>query len=177
MNRGSTIKKLLFSIIFLLGAIFLPHFTVKVPRLEEALIVMHIPVYLCGFVCGAPWGFVVGMVSPILRSVIFGVPGLYPDAVAMMFELAFYGLLAGAFFDVFGKAFKARRVGASYLALIVAMLGGRAVWGLVRLVMMLVGSVGITWSQFVFYAFTNEWSAIILHLLIVPGIVAQMHRK
>ena len=45
---------------------------------------MHIPVLLCGFLCGWPWGLAVGFVAPLLRSVLFGMPPIYPTGVAMM---------------------------------------------------------------------------------------------
>ena len=64
---------------------------------------MHIPALLCGFLCGWPWGLAVGFIAPLLRSVIFGMPPMFPTAVAMAFELAVYGGMAGWLYKQFPK--------------------------------------------------------------------------
>ena len=51
-----------------------------------------IPVYT---ECGWKWGLLVGFVTPLLRSVLFGMPPMVPTALAMAFELAAYGAVAG----------------------------------------------------------------------------------
>ena len=64
---------------------------------------MHIPVLLCGFICGWPWGLLVGLFAPILRSVTLGMPPLFPTAVCMAFELAAYGAVAGILYKTLPK--------------------------------------------------------------------------
>lgn len=176
VRNSFSIKNILLSLLFLALAIFLPGLAARVPGLASVLLVMHIPVYLCGFVCGAPLGFAIGMVAPVLASVILGSPALFPEGVAMMFELAFYGLLAGAFYDTFRRSMGSHRVGASYLALLVAMLGGRIAWGLAMLVIALCTPVTFSWNEFIYGAFTGEVAAIVLHVVIVPGLVAQTRK-
>ncbi len=56
---------------------------------------MHIPALLCGFLFGWTWGLAVGFIAPLLRSVTFGMPAMFPAAVVMVFVLAVYGGLAG----------------------------------------------------------------------------------
>lgn len=56
-----------------------------------ALLPMHIPVLLAGFVVSAPVAIAVGMITPILSSVLTGMPPLFPVLPYMMFELAAYG--------------------------------------------------------------------------------------
>ena len=56
---------------------------------------MHIPVMLCGLICGAEYGFAVGAVLPFLRSVTVGMPPLYPNSIWMAAELATYGFVIG----------------------------------------------------------------------------------
>ena len=41
------------------------------------------------------YGAAVGFVAPLLRSVLFGMPPMYPVAIAMAFELLTYGLVIG----------------------------------------------------------------------------------
>ena len=86
---------------------------------------MHIPALLCGFVCGWGWGLAVGFIAPLLRSVLFGMPDMFPTAVSMAFELAAYGLFSGLLYQLLPK--KRSNI---YVSLILAMLGGRIVWGI-----------------------------------------------
>ena len=48
------------------------------------LLPMHIPVLLCGFICGPLYGGVLGFVLPLLNSVLTGMPVMYPMAPIMM---------------------------------------------------------------------------------------------
>mgnify|MGYP001045338803 CR=1 FL=1 len=81
------IRKLTYSALYLAIALVLPFLTGQIPEIGSMLCPMHIPALLCGFVCGWPWGLAVGFVSPLLRSLLFGMPTAY-TAVAMAFELA-----------------------------------------------------------------------------------------
>ena len=40
-------------------------------------------------------GSAVGFIAPLVRSVLFGMPPMFPIAIAMAFELAAYGLVSG----------------------------------------------------------------------------------
>ena len=95
MKKRNDIKKLTLSAMFLALAFVMPFLTGQIPQIGSMLCPMHIPVLLCGFFCGAPWGLVVGFVAPILRSFILGMPPLFPTAFCMAFELATYGFIAG----------------------------------------------------------------------------------
>ena len=88
------IRKLTYSALYLAIALVLPFLTGQIPEIGSMLCPMHIPALLCGFVCGWPWGLAVGFVSPLLRSLLFGMPTAY-TAVAMAFELAAYGAVSG----------------------------------------------------------------------------------
>ena len=98
MNKH--IKKLVYSAVFLALCMVLPFLTGQIPEIGQALSPMHIPVLLCGFACGWPWGLAVGFIAPILRSLIFQMPAMWPNAVAMAFELATYGFCSGILFKV-----------------------------------------------------------------------------
>ena len=104
---------------------------------------MHIPARLCGFVCGWPWGMAVGFLSPLLRSLLFGMPTAYA-AVAMAFELAAYGAVIGYLY----ARSKWQCVKALYKCLIPAMIAGRVVWGAVMIVLMGLGGSAFTWELF-----------------------------
>ena len=67
-------KKLVLSGLFIAIGLILPSITMQIPSIGNMLCPMHIPVILAGFICGAPYGLVVGFVVPLLRSVTFGAP-------------------------------------------------------------------------------------------------------
>ena len=74
------IRKLTYSALYLAIALVLPFLTGQIPEIGSMLCPMHIPALLCGFVCGWPWGLAVGFVSPLLRSLLFGMPTAPPGS-------------------------------------------------------------------------------------------------
>ena len=92
---NTNLRKLVFSAMFLALCIVLPFLTMQIPEIGSMLSPMHFPVLLCGFVCGPVCGAVVGLIAPILRSLLFGMPPLFPTATAMAMEMLFYGGMTG----------------------------------------------------------------------------------
>ena len=89
--------------IMLALALVLPFLTGQIPEIGSMLCPMHLPALLCGFMCGWPWGLAVGLISPLLRSVIFGMPPMFPTAVSMAFEMAAYGAVSGLLYRLLPK--------------------------------------------------------------------------
>ena len=165
------VRKLTYAALFLALAMVLPFITGQIPEIGKSLCPMHIPVLLCGFLCGWPWGLAVGFIAPLLRSVIFGMPVMFPGAVAMAFELAVYGGLAGLLY-----ALLPRKKWSVYVALVAAMLAGRVVWGVVRLVLAGLSGTGFTWAMFLAGAVTTAIPGIILQLVLIPVLVLVLER-
>ena len=115
-DTSARVLRLTYSALYLAIALVLPFLTGQIPQIGSMLCPMHIPALLCGFVCGWPWGLAVGFIAPLLRSALFGMPTMFPAAVAMAFELAAYGAVAGLLYRVLPK-----RTGCIYVALIAAM--------------------------------------------------------
>ena len=165
------VRKLTYAALCLAIAMVLPFVTGQIPEIGSMLCPMHIPALLCGFLCGWPWGLAVGFVAPLLRSVIFGMPAMFPSAVAMAFELAVYGGTAGLLYHLLP-----RRKWSTYAALILAMIAGRAVWGIVRVILAGLSGSTFTWALFLAGAFTNAVPGIIMHLILIPLLVIGMER-
>lgn len=165
------IRKLTYAALFLALALVLPFLTGQIPQIGSALSPMHIPVLLCGFLVGWPWGLAVGFIAPLLRSVIFGMPVMVPGAVAMAFELAVYGLVSGILYRLLPK-----KKWSIYVTLIVAMLAGRVIWGIARLIIAGLSGNSFTWALFLAGAFTNAVPGIILHIILIPVIVMVLER-
>ena len=163
--------RLTYAALCLALAIVLPFLTGQIPQIGQALSPMHIPVLLCGFLCGWPWGLAVGFIAPLLRSALFGMPAMFPNACAMAFELAAYGALTGLLYRLLPK-----RTGYVYVTLLLAMIGGRIVWGIVRYVIAGVQGTGFTFAAFLAGAVTGSIPGIVLHIVLVPLIVIALQK-
>ena len=165
------IRKLTYAALFLAIAMVLPFITGQIPEIGSMLCPMHIPALLCGFLCGWPWGLAVGFIAPLQRSVIFGMPAMFPSAVSMAFELSVYGGLAGLLY---------RRLpetrGRVYIVLVLSMIAGRVVWGIARLLLAGLSGSSFTWALFIAGAVTNAIPGILLHLVLIPALVIVMER-
>ena len=95
MKQFSQMRKITYTALFIALGLILPFLTGQVPQIGNMLCPMHIPVLLCGFLCGWPWGLLAGLIVPVLRSFLFIMPTLFPAAVCMAFELGTYGMVAG----------------------------------------------------------------------------------
>ena len=92
---GKTTKKMTLSAMFLAIGMVLPFLTGQIPQVGNMMLPMHIPVLLCGLICGWQYGAVLGFVLPLLRYLVFGMPLLFPTGIAMAFERMTYGLVIG----------------------------------------------------------------------------------
>ena len=170
MNKTST-RNLVLAGLFIALGIILPYFTGRIGELGRALLPMHIPVLIAGFVCGWPYGLVVGFVTPLLNSVISSMPPMFPAATVMSFELAAYGLMTGLLYKVFPK-----KDAFVYPALLISMLVGRIVWGIVSLILIGLSGQAFTWQMFIGGAFLNAIPGIIIQIVIIPIIVIALKR-
>ena len=163
------IKKMVLTAFFMALGVILPFIVMQIPGVGNMLLPMHIPIILCGFLCGGSYGFVAGLIVPLLMSVVFGMPGLMPTAVAMSCELAVYGLVTGLLY----QRIRQKR-GGIYISLVVAMLAGRVVWGLVSFGLYHVLGNLFTWKLFAAQAFLNAIPGIVIQLILIPALVYRL---
>ena len=163
---------MIISALMLAMAYVLPFMTGQIPEVGSMLCPMHIPVLLCGFICGWPWGLAVGIAAPLFRSLTLGMPPIFPTAVCMAFELAVYGAIAGLMHRLLPK-----KRGYIYLSLLVAMLAGRIVWGIAMLVCLGITGGTFTFSAFIAGAITNAVPGIILQIILIPLLIMLIERK
>lgn len=172
MKKQTNIRNLTLSAVFLALTYVLPFFTGQIPQIGVMLAPMHIPVLLCGFLCGSPWGLIVGFVAPLLRSVTIGMPPLFPQAIAMAFELATYGVMSGLLYRILPK-----KKAYIYMSLLLSMIAGRLIWGAVRFF-----CTGLDASAFGIAAFwsgavANAVPGIILQIVLVPLLVVMINKS
>ncbi len=159
------VKRLVYAALFLALCMVLPFLTGQIPEIGSMLLPMHIPVLLCGFFCGWSYGAIVGFIAPLLRSLIFGMPPIL-TAIPMAFELLVYGLLAGLMYRVLPK-----KAVFTYAALLIAMIGGRLVWGAASWALYGLRGQAFGWEVFIGGSVLNALPGIILQIVLIPAIV------
>lgn len=171
MKKQTSTFRLSLSAMFLAMAFVLPFLTGQIPQIGSMLCPMHIPVILCGYICGAPWGFAVGVIAPLLRSITLGMPPLFPTAFAMAFELAVYGFMSGFLYRVLPKS----RINI-WLSLVLSMVAGRLVWGAVQFCCMGLDATRFGFSAFFAGAVVNALPGIVIQLIFIPIIIAVLEK-
>ncbi|MEG2175022.1 MAG: ECF transporter S component [Oscillospiraceae bacterium] len=159
MKQSTTRQITLAAIFTAVGILFPQLFHLFGATAGKIFLPMHIPVLLCGMVCGPMAGALCGMVTPLLSVALTGMPELFPQGVVMMCELCVYGLVGGLL--------SARRINI-YVMLIATMLAGRMVSGLAfALLFGLMGTL-YTWSAFFAAAFVTALPGILIQLVVLP---------
>lgn len=169
----NNLKKNILAAMFLSIGMVLPLFTSQIKEIGDTLLPMHIPVMLCGLICGPMYGLLVGIILPPLRSLIFSMPPIYPQAVWMACELATYGFVIGALYRIC----KPKKIWHLYFPLIASMISGRIVWGIVKSILLGLGGKSFTWEAFVVGGFLDAVPGIILQLVLIPVIMKLVKEK
>lgn len=170
--RNKKLVNMLLAAMFLSIGLLLPFLTGQIQQIGNMLLPMHLPVILCSLVCGWQYGLVIGFILPLMRSLMFTMPLLYPSAIAMSFELATYGFFTGFMFN---KA-KWQCVRSLYRCLVMSMLLGRVVWGVMMVLLLGFKGEVFTFGAFVSGAVINAVPGIILQLILVPAVMLILDR-
>ena len=171
MSSRKRLLRLILAALFLALAYVMPFLTGQIPEIGAMLCPMHIPVLLCGFICGWPWGIAVGLIAPLFRSLILGMPPLFPTALCMAFELAAYGAVAGGMHRLLP-----RKRPYIYCSLLTAMLIGRLVWGAAMFICVGASGGSFTFAAFLAGAITNAVPGIIVQIVLIPILVMALNR-
>ena len=166
MKRNKRLLKMILAALFLALAYIMPFLTGQIPEIGSKLCPLHIPVLLCGFICGWSWGLAIGFIAPLLRSLLLSMPPLFPTAVCMAFELATYGAVAGLMHRILP-----RKKPFIYCSLLTAMIAGRLVWGVAMLICMGIKGNSFTINAFLAGAFFNAIPGIIVQIVLIPILV------
>ncbi len=131
---------------------------------------MHLPVLLCGAVCGPQYGLICGLVGPLLSSILTGMPGM-GHLPGMMVELAVYGLVSGL---VMRFLHTGKQVADLYISLLAAMLSGRILAGIARALIFTAGEYSLKiWAS---AYFVSCFPAIVLQLVLIPILYVALQR-
>ncbi len=136
-----------------------------IPNAGSIFLPMHIPVLLCGMVCGWPYGLICGLMGPLLSSVLTMMP---PAAMlpGMMVECATYGAVSGLIL----KFVRTGKLTADlYIALTAAMIAGRIVSGIAKA---LIFTPDLTMSAWIAASFVTALPGIVVQLVAIPLLVS-----
>ena len=172
MNKNNKIKKIIISALFIAIGMILPMFTGNIPKVGNALLPMHLPVFLCGIICGPLLGCLVGIIIPILRSFVFGMPPLMPNAIVMAVELFTYGLVIGLLY----KMFKKKNFLSILISLIFAMIIGRVAWGLSKYLILGYNNTVFTFKDFIAGGITTAIPGVIFQIIFIPSFVTLLKK-
>lgn len=170
-DNKNHIQNLVLAAMLTAVGIVLPFFTGQIPQIGNMLLPMHLPVLVCGLICGWQYGGITGFVLPLLRYMLFGMPPM-PNGISMAFELAAYGAIAGFLYN----HSRWQCIISLYRCLLIAMVGGRIVWGAASMVVLGLGGGAFTWQMFLAGAFLNAIPGIILQLVLIPALMLALHR-
>jgi len=170
MATMTTVKKSIITAVCIALCVVLPMAFHAIPNAGSVYCPMHIPVLLCGLICGPQYGLLCGLAGPALSTLFTGMP---PVAYLppMMIEIAVYGTLCGLMM----KVVHTKNLYADlYVSLIIAMLGGRIVGGLAKALIFAGGEYSMaTWAT---GYFVTSLPGIIVHLVLIPSIVVALMR-
>ena len=165
----SVIKRLTLSALCSALCVVLPIAFHMIPNAGSILLPMHIPVLLCGLVCGWQYGLVCGVLGPLLSSVLTGMP---PAAVlpSMMVELGFYGCVSGL---MMARVHTGILYGDLYISLPVAMVVGRVASGAAKALIFSPGTSLAVWAT---ASFVTALPGILIQLTLLPSLIVAMTR-
>ncbi|MDL2323780.1 ECF transporter S component [Ruminococcaceae bacterium OttesenSCG-928-A16] len=166
MKKNNVQKMVMTSLCVAIGLV-LPQLLHSVPQAGSILLPMHIPVLLCGLLCGWAWGLGCGVLTPLLSSLILGMPPA-PYLPGMLVELATYALIAGLLYRTFKLNI--------YVALLCAMLAGRVAYGLLQTVMFLAGGSAYSFQIFFTGLFVKGLPGIAIQIVLIPLLVLALEK-
>lgn len=155
------LRDLTYTSLFLALGVVLPFITASNPKLGQIFLLIHLPAFIAGLWLGPKQGFTVGLGVPLLRSILVGMPALFPTAFIMALEMATYGLTIG-----WVHLNLKNRKNSVLISLALSMLMGRLVWGVTSFAVYGLNQFNL--QLFITGAFINAWPGILLQLCMIP---------
>jgi niacin transporter len=167
----SKTKRITLAALFVALCVVLPIAFHAVPNAGSIFLPMHIPVLLCGIICGWPYGLACGILGPLLSSLLTGMPPM-AYIPSMICELAAYGLVTGLLVN---RIRTGNKIVDLYIPLVGAMLAGRFLYGVLNAFIFSVGKYSMTiWLT---SAFVTSLPGIIIQLILIPFLVYILHKS
>lgn len=173
--KHNNLRSMITAGVLIAMGILLPMVFHGIPNAGSIFLPMHIPVLLAGLLLSWPYALAVGILTPVLSSLLTGMPPMapVPMAVIMTFELAVYALVT----SMMARLVKANKPWTVLYALVPAMVAGRLVAGIV--VWVLVGLVGIQMKSpwlFMSGGFVTGLPGLAIQIVLIPTLYYLLHR-
>ncbi len=165
MQKMSNVKKSIITAVCIALCYVIPLMFHGIQNAGNIFCPMHIPVFICGLICGWQYGLLCGIAGPALSSALSGMP---PVAIlpSMMVELAAYGTAAGLMM----KLVRTKSTYADlYISLIAAIVCGRVLAGLAKALIFARGSYSM--SAWIAGSVVTSWPGTVIQLVFIPTIV------
>lgn len=163
-------KNLIIAGLCLALSIVLPIAFHAIPDAGKIFLPMHIPVLLCGLICGPIYGLACGILAPLISSFATGMPPA-PMLPGMLCELAVYGLVAGLLIHFVKTKYKAANI---YVSLVGAMICGRAVAGVLNALIFQAGKYSM--QLWLTSSFVTAIPGIVIQIILIPLIVFTLQK-
>lgn len=164
------IKQMVLAALFLALGLTLPFLTGQIREIGNKLLPMHLPILLCGFICGWKYGLLVGFITPLLRCFLFSMPAP-TSAIGMAFELAVYGAVTGFLYKKLIE-----KKGRIYISLLLAMIAGRIVKGIANVIVLGITGSAYTWKMFISGTMINAIPGVVVQLILIPILVLTLEK-
>lgn len=170
MTKLSYVKKAIITAACIALCVVLPMIFHAIPNAGNIYCPMHIPVLLCGLICGWPFGLLCGLAGPMVSSLFTGMPPMV-YLPSMLVELAAYGLIAG----IIMQFVHTKKIYVDlYISLIVALLGGRIIAGISQALIFAAGNYSmVAWAT---SYFVTAWPGLLIQLVLIPNIVLALEK-
>jgi hypothetical protein len=170
MSEMTSVKKSIICAVCIALCYILPLFFHGIQNAGSIFCPMHIPVFICGLVCGWQYGLLCGISGPAISSALSGMPpvALLPS---MMAELAVYGVITG----ILMKKIRTGSVYADlYISLTVAIIAGRVIAGLTRAFIFTKGSYSL--AMWIGGYVVTSWPGTLIQFVFIPTIIFALMR-
>ena len=167
--KYSNIKRLTVTALCIALCVVLPMAFHVIPNAGAVMLPMHIPVLLCGLICGWQYGLLCGVLGPLVSSLVTGMP---PAAIlpGMMVECGMYGCVGGL---LMARIHTGSLYADLYIALPVAMLAGRVISGIVKALIL---TPGLSFTAWATASFVTALPGISIQLILLPTLVVALTR-
>lgn len=174
VRQDKSLNRLVVTAVLLALGMVLPFLTGQIPTVGQLISPLHIPVFICALTCGWGWAGALGVVLPLLRSVVFGMPPLVAVGIPMAAEMAVYGVVTGLMYRLVRG--KMPKVAGMLVAMMIAMVAGRLVGGGVKALVMGLQGAGYSWAAFVAAYFTGTVVGAVIHLILCPIVALALEK-
>lgn len=165
----SFVKRIVLSAMCSALCVVLPIAFHVIPNAGTVFLPMHIPVLLCGLVCGWQYGVLCGVMGPLLSSILTGMPAasILPS---MIVECGVYGCVSGLMMEYIHTGHLNLDL---YISLPTAMLVGRIFSGISKALIFAPGTSLTAWAT---ASFVTGLPGILVQLIFIPAIIVALSR-